>query len=137
MSRTQYRPVPFDISSAGVTDLRNPLNPQPIDPRNRKKPDEFRNKNGRATFPVQVIGLAASVRVLGANPRRTGLIIQNKDAVTPLYIGYGTQANVNSFYVGPLGSILEDFTCPSDEVWVYATTNVQAVFIETTRKAGS
>jgi hypothetical protein len=135
MSRTTYKALPWDITSAGITDTHHPLNPKPVT--NRPNPDQFRNRNGRATFPVQLIGLAPSVRVLGANPRRTGLIIQNKDAVTPLYVGYGTQANVNSFYVAPLGAILEDFTTPGDEIWLYATTNLQAVIVETTRKAGS
>jgi hypothetical protein len=129
---TRYRSLPDQAYDPRVTSLEFPLRP-PVPKNADGTLDNFRNRNLRNTTPIQLVGGAASVRVLPANPRRTGLIIQNKDTAATLFVGYGIQADLNAFQIPPGGSILEDFTCPAGEVYLFSTANIQAVLIDTTR----
>ena len=129
---TKYRSLPDQPYDPRVTALDFPLRP-PISRNADGTPDNFRNRNLRNTTPIQLVGGAAGVRVLPANPRRTGLIIQNKDAAATLFVGYGVQADINSFQIAPGGSILEDFTAPAGEVYLFSTANIQAILIDTSR----
>jgi hypothetical protein len=94
--------------------------------------DNFKNRNIRNTAAIQLQANVA-LRVLGQNFRRTGLLIQNKDSAATLFIAYGNVADINSLGLPPGGFILEDFTTPKDEVWLFATANIQATVVETMR----
>ena len=130
--------TPLNSNDPAVTDLYAPLNPT-------KTPaqvaaavaagtaDNYRNRNVSNTTPVQLVANAASVRVLPQNPRRTGLLIQNKDPVSDLFIGFGQKATINSLSVAPGGYVLLDFTTPNSEVYAFATANIQAVFVDMSR----
>ena len=124
--------VPDQSYDPRVTDLSQPLIPPGRDPNSGASLDNFRNRNIRNTSAIQLqTGIA--LRVLGANLRRTGLIVQNKDAAANAFIAYGNAANGTSFQLAPGGSILEDFTCPSGELWAFSAANIQIVVIETSR----
>lgn len=127
---TAYTALPDQSYDPRVTDLSAPLVPKQSDTPTAL--DAFRNRNTRSTYPVQLTG-GQALRVLPANLRRTGLIIQNRDTANPLFVGWGNSADANSFSIAAGGSILEDFTCPNTEVYLFATTNLLAVVIETTR----
>ena len=128
--------LPLSSNDPAVTDLWAPVNPAKTAAQQAAAAasgDNYRNRNVSNTTPVQLVANAASVRVLPQNPRRTGLLIQNKDPVADLFIGFGQQANINSLSVAPGGYILLDFTCPNSEVYAFATSNIQAVFVDMSR----
>ena len=136
--RTFFRQLPDQGYDARLTDLDAPLRPpgrvagEPL-PTTGGSIDNYRNKNIANTTPIQLVGNAPSVRVLPNNPRRTGLLIQNKDATAALLVGFGVAADINSLSIAAGGYILLDFTCPNSEVYAFSTANIQAVFIDMTR----
>ena len=81
--------------------------------------------------PFTLVGNAPAIVIASQNPFRKGLIIQNKDLINILYVGFGTLADATSFQVAPLGgTTLLDFICPTDTISVFATANVSGFFVE-------
>lgn len=76
------------------------------------------------------LSVATPYNIFQANPFRQGLLIENLDPVTNLQISFGRIADANSFSLGPLGTMLLDFVCPTDAVWLFATAAVGGVAIE-------
>jgi hypothetical protein len=74
------------------------------------------------------------VRVLPANPRRTGLILQNKDPTAVLYFSFGVAADTNSPFLNPGQFMLLDFTTPASELYLFATANIVASATDMTRQ---
>lgn len=87
-------------------------------------------------FPF-VIG-TESMQIVPANPLRTYLLIQNKDAGSDMFINFGQKANsFNGVIIVPRGNY--EFVggsqggpfCPNDSVWVIGTAAVmQGVLVE-------
>ena len=127
-----YRPLPDQPYDARLTDLNNPLRPPRGAPA-KAQPDTFRNRTIANSTPITLVGNAASIRVLPANFRRVGLLIQNRDTTSALFIGFGVVADANSFSVAAGQSILLDFTCPRSEIYAFATSNLLSVFVDMTR----
>jgi len=133
---TRYRALPDSGYDSRVTDLDNPVRPpKPTGPTGTL--DKWRNMNIRNTTPITLVGGADPIRVLGKNYRRTGLIIQNRDTAAALFVAYGNANGQNTISLPAGGILLEDFTCPSDEVYFSSTANIIAVIIETTRGFGN
>lgn len=129
--RTTYNAQPDQAYDPRVTDITQPLRPPP--PRNADgQLDNFRNKTFANTTPIQLVA-GVSIRVLPANPRRTGILIQNKDTTNALFIGFGNTADANALSIPAGGFILLDFTCPATEVYAFSAANIQAVFIDMSR----
>lgn len=128
---TSYRATPDQPYDPRVTDLSRPLIP-PKPTNDQGGIDNYRNRNQRGTIPVQLVANVAQ-RILPNNLRRTGLIIQNKDTVASVFVGWGNSADSNAFALPAGAVVLEDFCCPASEVYLFATANVQAVVVETTR----
>lgn len=133
---TRYVALPDQSYDPRVTDMSKPLRP----PKGTLNPDtgeivkdQYRNRNVSNTTPIQLVGNAASIRVLPNNPRRTGLLIQNKDATNVLYYGFGQAADINSLSLAAGGVLLLDFTTPNSEVWFFATANIQTVVTDISR----
>lgn len=132
--RTLYRALPDHSYDPRVTDLAYPLRP-PIGKLPDGSVDLFRNKNIANTTPIQLVANAASIRVLPNNLRRTGLIVQNKDATVAGFVGFGVQADANSLSLAAGAIMLLDFTCPTSEVYLFSTANIQMVLVEMSRGA--
>lgn len=133
--RTMARWIPDQPGDPDVTRLDGAFRPpqSQVNPATGAPVDGYRNRNVANTTPIQLVGGAASVRVLPANPRRTGLLIQNKDTTADLFIGFGNAADASSISVAAGGYILLDFTTPASEVYAFAVANVQAVFVDMSR----
>jgi hypothetical protein len=137
---TVYTALPDQAYDPRVTDLDNPVRPPKatdfkFDTAGNPIPgsqDTFRNRNRSNTTPIQLT-LNQSTRVLPANPRRTGLFIQNKDPVTTLNFSFGNDASALSPGIAPGGSALFYFTTPGDELYLFATASIQAAIIEISR----
>jgi hypothetical protein len=124
--------------------IRTALIPQPYDP----EVTDFALKfNGRkegdtsspartgpmrsSPVPFTLIGGAPAIVIASQNPFRKGLMIQNKDLVDILYVGFGSLADVRAFQLAPLGgTVLLDFVCPTDTISVFATANISGYFVE-------
>ena len=130
---TRYRALPDSASDARITDLDNPLHPPKAFNTATGQLDRWKNLNIRNTTPITLVGGADPIRVLGKNYRRTGLIIQNRDTAASLFIAYGNANGQNTIALPAGGILLEDFTCPSDEVYLSSTANIIAVVVETVR----
>lgn len=135
--RTEYSYLPDAGYDVGVTSLRRALRPpvSPVNPATGIPADGYRNKNVANTTPIQLVGNAQSVRVLPANLRRSGLLVQNKDPTAALNISFGNAADANSLSVAPGGYLLFDFTTPNSEVYAFSTANIQCVFVDMSRTA--
>lgn len=133
--RTQYSWLPDSAYDPGVTQLARAFRPpqSQINPVTGKPVDGYRNRNVANTTPIQLVANAASIRVLPANPRRTGLLIQNKDTTTALFVSFGNAADANSLSIAAGGFVLLDFTTPASEVYAFSTANIQCVFIDMSR----
>lgn len=135
---TRYTAQPDQSYDPRVTDLRSPFNvpaatgPQAVQPGDVvtgvdamgnpqfKRAAQWVNRNIANTFPLTVIGSsAASVRLLPANPKRTGVLIQNKDAASTINYSFGNAADVNSLQLGPGAAVLLDFTTPATELYFF------------------
>lgn len=129
---TTYRPLPDSPYDPRVTDINRPLSP-PKGTGPTGAIDTFRNKNIANTTPIQLVGGIAT-RALPQNPRRTGLMIQNKDAAATMFYSFGNSADTNSFQLAPGASALFDFTTPSSEVWLFsASASIQVMLLEMSR----
>lgn len=98
-----------------------------------KNPDGSVTRTGpiRTTnLPFAVIGGAAAIVISVQNPWRRGLLLKNLDPTTNLYVGFGQLADVNGFFIDPLGYVLFDFTCPTDAISVFSTANVRGFMAE-------
>lgn len=71
--------------------------------------------------------------LLNNNPRRKGLLIENLDSTATLYIGFAQIADIFSFQLPPLGAMLLDFVCPTDQISAFATANISGVCLEFSR----
>jgi len=81
-------------------------------------------------LPFAVIANASPIVIAVQNSWRKGLLLKNLDPVENLYIGFGQLADVNAFFIDPLGYVLFDFTCPTDAISVFATANVRGFMAE-------
>jgi hypothetical protein len=137
---TRYTPLPDSPSDPRVTDLSKPFNvpastgPQAIDAvTGKSKHGDWRNRNVTQTIPIGLIA-GVSQRVLVNNPRRTGLIIENKDATQPLNYSFANDLQSFGLVIAAGGSVLLDFTCPSDALYLFCgAANIQACVAEISR----
>ncbi len=123
------RTLPDDSSDARLTDLSRPLLPTP----QNFALDSFVNRNLTSTTPYVLVGLAPAVRALPRNPRRVGLLIQNKDPGADLFYSLGNNLSGDGIIIPPRGSVLFDFTTPPDEVYLYSAANVYCLVVEIIR----
>lgn len=133
--RTFARWIPDTPGDPYVTRLDGAYRPpqSQVNPATGAPADGYRNRNVANTTPIQLVANAPSIRVLPANPRRTGLLIQNKDTTADLFVGFGNAADQNSLSVAAGGYVLLDFTTPASEVYAFAVANIQAVFVDMSR----
>jgi hypothetical protein len=149
---TRYRPLPDQPYDPRVTDLSKPFNvpaatgPQAIQTDAAGNPigpagfglagnakDQWRNRTISNTFPISLLA-GVAIRVLPANPRRTGLLIQNKDAAATLFFAFGNIADINGLQIAAGGGILYDFSTPATELYLFcAAANIQATVQEMSR----
>lgn len=137
---TRYTALPDQAYDPRVTNLDKPFNvpaatgPQAVDPvTGESKHGTWRNRNVTQTIPIGLIA-GASQRVLVNNPRRTGVIIQNKDTVQQLNYSWANDLQLFGLQIGPGGSVLLDFTCPSDALYLFCGgANIQACVAEISR----
>lgn len=94
------------------------------------KPAERLGPIRTTNLPFAVIGGAAAIVIAVQNPWRKGLLLKNLDPVANLYVGFGQLADINGFFIDPLGYVLFDFTCPTDAISVFATVNVRGFMAE-------
>ena len=130
LPRTRYQILPDQPYDPRITDLSRPL--RPPTPKTAGGLDTFRNRTITNTTPIQLTA-NVGVRALPKNERRTGLLIQNRDAAANLFVGFGNSADSTSVSVPPGGFMLFDFTCPAGEVYLFAIANVQAVLVDMSR----
>lgn len=87
-----------------------------------------------ATGPVRTgsvpFTLVAGIpqKIAAENLGRVGLILQNKDPTNNLFYEFGMEAGDYSTYLFPNSTILLDFVCPVDEVWVFASVALSGAF---------
>jgi hypothetical protein len=142
---TRYRPLPDQSYDPRVTDLSRPFNvpastgPQTVttDPvtGNQVTQGGWINRNVTNTSPIR-LQAGVSLRVLPANLKRTGLLIQNLDAVNALNFSFGNDLQGNGAQIGAGGSALFDFTTPPDTVYLFSGANLSAIVVEISRMAG-
>jgi hypothetical protein len=81
--------------------------------------------------PFTLVANAPAIVIASQNAFRRGLMIQNKDLVNILYVGFGSLADLSSFQVAPLGgTTLLDFVCPTDTISVFATANLSGYYVD-------
>jgi hypothetical protein len=156
---TRPRPQPDQAYDPRVTDLSRPLNipgvtgPQAgipwidpstglttsgaaINPQGGPTSGGWINRNVSNTIPFNLVA-GVSVRALPYNQKRTGLIIQNKDAVNALNVSFANDLGANGMQISAGVTVLLDFTTPPDTVYLFANVaNIQCIVIEYSR-AGS
>jgi hypothetical protein len=144
---TRYRALPDQSYDPRVTDLAHPFNvpaatgPLTINPATGLLNGGWVNRNVTNTIPIRLQGIVAgvtngSLRVLPNNPKRTGLIIQNLDAVNALNFSIANDLAGNGIQVGAGGSILLDFTCPPDAIYLFSAVPLSAMVVEFSRAGG-
>lgn len=148
---TRYRALPDQSYDPRVTDLSKPFNvpastgPQTvtIDPNTGAQVTQggWINRNVTNTIPVRLVGIIAgissgSVRILPNNPKRTGLLIQNLDAVNALNFSFANDLAGNGAQIGAGGSILLDFTTAPDALYLFSAVPLSALVLEFSRMAG-
>ena len=147
---TRYRPIPDNAYDPRITDLSRPLNSgnppligsgapgAPIGAgmapgATGTGPSGWVNRNASNITPFALVA-GVSVRALPNNPRRTGLVIQNKDPTSTLQYSLGNDVGILGKNVAPGGADLYDFTTPADAVYlICAAANNQVVIIEIQR----
>jgi hypothetical protein len=125
---TRYVPLPDQSYDPRTTDLSNPVRP-PVSRSRSGLPGGFVNKVISNTTPIQLVA-GVPVRVLPFNQSRKGLLIQNRDTASPLYVGFGGSNGVNDLSIAAGGYLLLDFVCPPSELWLYSPTNLLAVVVD-------
>ena len=137
-----YRNLPDQAYDPRVTDLDKPLRapkgPAPVvNPDGSTSPGGYVNRNRANTITLQIIGAQPSVRVLPANSRRSGLLLQNKDSVNAVNFAFGNQADANAPQLAAQATLLLDFTTPQDELWLFSSaSNILVAIVEITRGVG-
>jgi hypothetical protein len=147
---TRYRALPDSGYDPRVTDLSRPLNvpgstgPQagiPYTDPSTGAPatvaggpgQGWKNNNVSNTIPIQLVA-GVSTRALPNNPKRTGLLIQNKDPTSTLNVSFGNDLQGLGLNIGPGGYILLDFTTTPDPVYLFcAGANIQTIVVEFSR----
>lgn len=161
---TKYTPLPDQAYDPRVTDLSQPLNvpastgPQAIypfaDPKtglpttgsdiaagippgSRAGAGGWINRNVTNTIPYTILA-GQSTRALPVNYKRTGVIIQNLDATATLNYSFANDLQNFGGQIGPGGSVLLDFTCPPDTLYLFVggAANIQALVVEFSRSGG-
>jgi hypothetical protein len=122
--------LPDQAYDVGVTRVDSPLYPPQMDSRL----DAFKNRNNTTTVPFILIANAPSVRALPRNARRTGLRLQNVDPTETLFYSIGNDLRENGLQIPSGGSDLYDFTCPRDEVYLFATAGIRVIIMEMSRE---
>ncbi len=150
MRNLRYSPLRREPTSAELGDLpygydvAGPLHdpgPGPMQARARAPGQRARagvwlNQGSTSNFPFR-IGLE-SEQIIPANPLRTYLLIQNKDAGSDMFINFGQKANdFNGVIIVPRGNF--EFIggkqggafVPADSVWVLgAAADMEGVLVE-------
>jgi len=95
-------------------------------------------RNGPMRSAPVPFRLVANVpyNVATGNPERRGLILQNKDPAADMFYSFGSVAALSSLFIAPRGSILLDFICPTDAVWVFAASAISGCYCEFAPIAG-
>jgi hypothetical protein len=144
---TRYRALPDSAYDSRVTDLSAPLNAPPgagafspgtgnIAPGDAASVENRRsyfNRNVTNTLSVQ-LAANKSLRLLPFNDRRSGLIVQNKDATAGLNYSFSNDLGFAGLLIAAGGSILLDFTTPPDTLYLISTANILVVVVEITRR---
>jgi hypothetical protein len=138
--KTVYTPLPDQAYDPRVTDLSKPLNvpaatgPLAINPATgAPAAGNWKNRNVTQTIPVQLT-TGVSLRVLVNNYRRTGCIIQNRDAAATLQYSWGNDIQASGKSIAPGGADLYDFTTPSDALYLFcASANIAVLIMEFSR----
>ena len=133
---TRYAALPDSPSDPRITDLGHPLRPPQSTNAAGQLLDKFENRNIANTTPIQLVANVPT-RVLPKNKRRTGLMLQNRDTATPLFVGFGNSADNTSISIPPGGFMLFDFTTPVGEVYLFATLSIQATIVDISRGFGT
>jgi hypothetical protein len=148
---TRYRALPDQAYDPRVTDMEHPFNvpsstgpmTTTTDPKtgNPVQAGGWVNRNVTNTIPIRLPGVVAGVssgtlRVLPNNPRRTGLLIQNIDAVNALNFSFANDLQGNGALIGAGGAILLDFTTAPDALYLFSAVPLSAIVIEFTRGGG-
>jgi hypothetical protein len=147
---TRYRALPDQSYDPRVTDLSKPFNvpsstgpmTTTIDPATGASviAGGWINRNVTNTIPIRLAGATATnpgtVRVLPNNPRRTGLLIQNIDAVNAINFSFANDLQGNGPLIGAGGSILLDFTTTPDVLYLFSAVPISAIVVEFTRGGG-
>ncbi len=144
----RFRALPDAAYDPRVTDLSRPLNPAPgygdgaFAPPTGPVPGAaalapgvmggFINRNISAQTVFQLVG-NVSTRALMSNVRRSGLIIQNKDATATLVYSLGNDRKFNGFDISPGGTVLFDFTTPPDTLYLISTADILVAVLEVSR----
>lgn len=121
------------IQQRRVFDFRRRFNNVPVGPNG--EPLTRTGPLRSAPAPFSLVANAPALVVAPADPNREALLIQNCDPVANLFVGFGVLADANGFFIGPLGYLLEDVKCPTDQISVFATANCRG-FIRTVAKQG-
>jgi hypothetical protein len=146
--KSRYTPLPDQAYDPRVTDLSKPFNvpaatgPQALPAGTLVSADGMPlpgaragwvNRNITNTIPVQ-LQTGVSLRILPTNPKRTGIIIQNLDATAALNFSFSNDLAGNGAQIGAGGSVLLDFTCPPDTLYLFCgTANIRALVMEFSR----
>lgn len=120
---------PQGTNNAGVTDLRQVIGAQ------RGTLDGPQSGPTRTTpLPFNLVA-GQPLQLAPFNPRRTGLLLQNRDPAAALFYNFGSPANVfTGALPGGLGAtLLLDYTCPCDAIWVFAVANCSGYLAEFSR----
>lgn len=146
---TRFRALPDAAYDPRVTDLSKPLNPAPgygdgaFAPATGPVPGVaalapgamggYVNRNISAQSFFQLVA-GVTTRALSANIRRSGLVIQNKDAAAVLVYSLGNDRGLNGFNVAAGGTVLFDFTTPPDTLYLISAANILVAVLEITRR---
>ena len=135
---TRYKPLPDQAYDPRITDMDHPFNvPAATGPQTVGGSDGWTNRNISNLTPFQLVA-GVGVRALAANPRRTGIIIQNKDPTATLFANFNIAADINSLSFPPGAVLLLDFTTVPGELYLFCpSANIQAAVVEISRSGGS
>lgn len=136
---TTYRPLPDAAYDPRVTDLDNPVRPpkgRMVGPDGVVVADTWKNRNRSNTTPFQLAAGGPSTRAFPKNERRTGLVINNKDAAASCQVSFGNDQGTNGVTLAPGATMLLDFTTPNDEMYLFSAAAILVTVIEISRGIG-